>query len=309
MMVMLKMIPIKPNIALPIALFLHAFPGLRECITDVGPAVSATSATVAAPFIFQFYKRSSKKFSLVATHSVFFCSGFKVNMHATRMIYRTRLRSYDKTCTTAKKRIARWGSRRWSARWRNDVDSISQEEPVAPIFRHVSSTGYMTAFNAPLLLNYFIESGNFIHPVTRVPFGTCELLRLQHICGSNIILASIRSELELKRRNMLEREEMLYYLENCISGQIARMVSLAEYSSNNDPQAVVPWYLVNGFPRAHAHTDQLAQMDVLCAQRALETMVEYCRQSVETHRYNPALCAMITAFLNRNIRTLRDWEV
>jgi len=167
----------------------------------------------------------------------------------------------------------------------------------------------MTAFNAPLLLNYFIESGNFIHPVTRVPFGTCELLRLQHICGSNIILASIRSELELKRRNMLEREEMLYYLENCISGQIARMVSLAEYSSNNDPQAVVPWYLVNGFPRAHAHTDQLAQMDVLCAQRALETMVEYCRQSVETHRYNPALCAMITAFLNRNIRTLRDWEV
>jgi hypothetical protein len=112
------------------------------------------------------------------------------------------LRGYAKWAQSQTKHIVR--VQRW---WRavqhlkpsNTVDCITLEPVEAPVFRHVSEKGHVTAFTAHSLAQYMITSGNFTHPQYRTPFHAVELRRLDRCTGQQFQLLQNRERIQVER--------------------------------------------------------------------------------------------------------------
>lgn len=57
-------------------------------------------------------------------------------------------------------------------------------------------------YDATNLFEYIISSGDFQDPITRIPYNSCELLRLEHMCEKpSFLLVQKKDELQTMRKN------------------------------------------------------------------------------------------------------------
>lgn len=223
-------------------------------------------------------------------------------------MYKWRLRSYLPQRLAGEK-IRRWILWHWHNRPRNSIDPISQQAPQAPLFKHVSSTGYVTVFTAPLLVDYFVSSGNFQHPETRVSFLTCELMRLQRVSKTYVNLVQNRELLEIRRHERLIQQGLIDFFENDVCGRIVSLIEPAEYYRDINPVNVMQWYITTGFPSVRAYVEQMVGVDRDAVSVILTNMVEFCNKSIQTGRYHHGLCSMVSAFLTSLGLEEEDMEV
>ena len=173
-------------------------------------------------------------------------------------MYTRRLRSYAKERTKrAALQIYKWICLKKRSWVRNTIDPLSRDVLEPPVFKHVSAFGYTTGFNAPLLVEYLVSSGNFTHPETRVPFLPCELTRLQRVSQTTVNLIGQQAVLEQKRRDMLETQSVAEFMENAIKTTLCQI--LAWMSSQHSDNEILYRCLLFGFPDLFSQLDQHAE--------------------------------------------------
>lgn len=212
-------------------------------------------------------------------------------------MYKTRLRSYNRV-KQARLHINKWiclKKRNWP---RNFVDPVSNDVLEPPIFKHVSPSGHTTGFTATLLVDYLVNSGNFTHPETRVPFLKCEISRLQRVSQTSINLMEQRSALEIKRKDMLERQSVIEFMENGIKTSMRNILTCVSslIHSENDVLYLCMWI---GLPDLWMQMDQYTSYinDVKQVMELTRDLSETCKSHAKTFPVCEQMCKMVSNIL------------
>jgi len=162
----------------------------------------------------------------------------------------------------------------------------------------VSPLGHTTGFTACLLVDYLVSSGNFTHPETRVPFLPCEIARLQRVSQTSINLIEQRSALEIKRKDMLERQSVIEFMENGIKTSMRTILSCVSslIHTESDVLYLCMWI---GFPDLWVQLDQYTTYinDVKQVVELTRDLSETCKSHAKTFPVSEKMCKMISNIL------------
>lgn len=211
-------------------------------------------------------------------------------------MYSRRLRSYSKKRQRAEQVLSQWGVRRWRRRYSNDVDPITLDIPQEPVFRQVSEYGVVTGFDGQVLSNYLLATGNLAHPVTRTPFNSCELLRLDNLCQTSI--SSQQKALEQKLRDDSSTQNQLFFLESNVADAVTHMLELAEHPMRYRREDVMIFYMTRGQPRAQERFERLMSVNAEAGIRTLNNLLMTVTNAANNGTAQRLLCISIRRFLS-----------
>jgi hypothetical protein len=200
-------------------------------------------------------------------------------------------------------RLCKWLASRVRLVPKNKVDPITLEPPVPPIFKHVSDEGYVTAFDAATLANYFRATGNFVHPTTRQSFNRVEIRRLDKVLqATGPSLTETREELEARRGRSLEQLAEVRRLETTLQITFDDMLSASRLNQN--PRHALNQMILLFFPAYHMMILQLLALHQPVA-AVLDLVVAQCQAVMETvDRHHLELVSLILAELEAVCETL-----
>ena len=208
-------------------------------------------------------------------------------------MYKTRLRSHTRI-KQASLHINKWISNKRRNRVCHLIDPVSRDIVEPPVFKHVSALGHTTGFNAPLLVDYLVSSGNFTHPETRVAFLPCEITRLQRISKTLINLKEQRSVLEKNRADMLERQSVIEYMENDIKTSMRQILACITSFIYTDGD-ILYWFMMVGLPDLFNQLDQHTVFinDATQSTALLNDLAERCKSHAKTYPCSESMCKLV----------------
>jgi hypothetical protein len=201
--------------------------------------------------------------------------------------------------------ISKWLQQRLHLVARNKVDPITLEAPEAPVFKHVSEDGFVTAFDARNLAEYFRATGNFIHPTTRVPLNDVELRRLDKVLGGSAgpPLMPHRRELEERRGRSMQQMMEVRRLETTLQLTLDDMLQASRLRAN--PRVALSHIILVHFPAYHAVMMQLLALNHP-VEALLATVAGQCLTVVEAaERCHLELVSLILTELDAVCQTLQ----
>lgn len=140
--------------------------------------------------------------------------------------------------------IQRWWCRRRRLFPKNLVDCITLEPVEPPVFKHVSDSGYVTAFSALTLANYMVASGNFTHPQFRTPFNAVELRRLDKLTDCQYELCQNQQQILNQHQEARAVEGLQEFFTNDIQAVVQECMQMCQ--DNLHQEAELWWFALRG---------------------------------------------------------------
>jgi len=162
-------------------------------------------------------------------------------MATSKATFSTRvLRNYSRWALTQEhviRVLQRWWRRLYHLKPQNTVDCITLEPVERPVFLQVSATGHVTAFSAEALAQYLVSSGNFTHPVTREPFLSVELMRLDRLTQRQHGLHANQRNIEAETKDARANEQLEDFFVSEVRGHVQRYLDQCVIDSDRNTWA------------------------------------------------------------------------
>jgi len=183
----------------------------------------------------------------------------------------------------------------------NKYDPIMLNKLGKHVFKFVRPNGLIIGYNIKSLVKYFLTSGNFSEPETKIEFSDNDLKRLdQEAIQAKMKLDStfLAKQNKSYYKEQKIKEDMLLSLERCASDYITEMITLIE--RHNDIENAQMYLLLNIFPSFDNLFIQLKNIDMDYSYKCMDNFILYLHgpKNKRTSNRNNLLYIIITHLIS-----------
>tara|TARA_B110000090_G_scaffold129025_1_gene142611 strand:+ start:1613 stop:2179 length:567 start_codon:yes stop_codon:yes gene_type:complete len=164
------------------------------------------------------------------------------------------------------------------------------------VFKQVDDAGNVTGFDAMMLVQYILSSGNTTNPLTRKEFALPEIGRLQrmlHGVGVDSKLRTLLPHVKRLRRDRIENQSMMDFLENELGAAITAAIDSAEINASFDYDTAQEAIVAQTYPLLSSIMFRLFRFNASSVRSVKARMRSIIRTHRKLRRYDYQLLRLL----------------